>query len=296
MEAGGSTLTAVLTGADGFFQARVHQGLRITVAGAGPQGAPLVSDVSEVTSGTTLELADAAATTVTAAHAILNRRDVVALGDYARATAVDVTVDLVDRVVTDVRMTVGQRGMRSQTAAFSALDLGKTVTIRGAGRLVTTIQAVTSSTLVTVAAPAQRVVTDGPADVWRTDSRPGFQQLLVALEGLQVESADIRFSPGVYDFTRIPQTPGAPAAALGLEGLTNLRLFGAGPGVTVIRLMPDQDLHGPDTHVVLVRHCRKLTVRDLTVNGAYLTMDAVNEPFPVADAGQVREDTPRAGR
>src|SRR3954454_2214375 len=61
MEAGGRALTAVLTGADGFFQARVHQGLRITVAGAGPQGAPLVSDVSEVTSGTTLELADAAA-------------------------------------------------------------------------------------------------------------------------------------------------------------------------------------------------------------------------------------------
>jgi hypothetical protein len=277
MEAGGRTLTAVLTAADGFFQARVHKGLRITVAGAGPQGATLVSDVSEVTSGTTLELADTAATTVTATHAILNRRDVVALSDYARATAVDVTVDLVDRVVTDVRMTVGQRGMRSQTAAFSSLDLGKTVTIRGAGRLVTTIQAVTPSTLVTVAAPAQRVVTDGPADVWRTDSRPGFQQLLAALEGLEVESADIRFSPGVYDFTRIPQAPGAPAAALGLEGLTNLRLLGAGPGVTVIRLMPDQDLHGPDTHVVLARHCRKLTVRDLTVNGAYLTMDAVNE-------------------
>src|SRR3954452_1132045 len=66
MEAGGSTLTAVLTAADGFFQARVHQGLRITVAGAGPHGAPLVSDVSKVTNGTTLELADTAATTVTA--------------------------------------------------------------------------------------------------------------------------------------------------------------------------------------------------------------------------------------
>src|SRR3954452_2075858 len=48
MEAGGCTLTAVLTGADGFFQARVHEGLRITVAGAGPQGASLVSDVSKV--------------------------------------------------------------------------------------------------------------------------------------------------------------------------------------------------------------------------------------------------------
>src|SRR3954454_7039980 len=105
MVAGGRTLTAGPTAADGFFQARVHEGLRITVAGAGPQGATLVSDVSRVTSGTTLELSDPALTTVTETQAILNRPDRVALSDYARATAADVTVNLSDRVVTDVQMT-----------------------------------------------------------------------------------------------------------------------------------------------------------------------------------------------
>src|SRR6266568_3588278 len=94
---------------------------------------------------------------------------------------------------------------------------------------------------------------------------------------LEVQSADIRFGPGVYDFTRIPKAPNTLSAALGLNGLTNLRLWGAGPGVTVIRLMPDQDLHGPDTHVIEARNCEKLTMRDLTVHGAYLTMAAVNE-------------------
>src|SRR6266702_5049131 len=181
MQAGSTAMIAVLTPDEGFFQADLHQGQRITVAGAGPAGGTLVSDVVNVTSRTTLELADSAATTVTDSLAILNRRDRVGLSDYARATAVDVTVDLAGRVVTDARMTVGQRGLESPTAGFSSLDLGKPVTIRAAGRLVTTIQAVSSSTQVTLAAPAQRAVTDGPADVWKTDSRPGFQQLLAAL-------------------------------------------------------------------------------------------------------------------
>src|SRR3954449_10162530 len=46
MEAGGSTLTAVLTGADGFFQARVHHGHGLNVAGANPRAARPVPDVS----------------------------------------------------------------------------------------------------------------------------------------------------------------------------------------------------------------------------------------------------------
>ena len=277
MVAGSATLTAVLTAQEGFFQRRVHKGLRITVAGAGLGGATLVTDVKDVTGPTTLELADPATEAVIGAPATLNRRDLVALSDYARATAVNVTVDLADRVVTDAVMVVGQRGLRSATAGFSSLDLDKQVTILAAGRLVTTIQEVSSSTQVTLEAPAQRAVPGGPADVWRTDSRPGFQQLLAALGSLEVQSADIRFGPGVYDFTRIPKAPGTLPAALGLNGLTNLRLCGAGPGVTVIRLMPDQDLHGPDTHVIEARDCEKLTMRDLTVHGAYLTMAAVNE-------------------
>jgi hypothetical protein len=277
MVAGSAILTAVLTPQEGFFQRRVHKGLRITVAGAGPAGTTLATDVLDVTGPTTLELADPASDAVTGARATLNRRDIVTLSDYGRATAVDVTVDLSDRVVTDAGMVVGQRGLSSVSARFSSLDLGKSVTIRAAGCLLTTIDAVTSSAGVTLRAPARRAVSDGPSDVWKTDSRPGFQQLLAALGSLEVQSADIRFGPGVYDFTRTPNAANTLPAALGLNGLRNVRLAGAGPGVTVIRLMPDQDLHGPDTHVVEARNCEKLTVSDLTVNGAYLTMAATNE-------------------
>jgi len=278
MQAGSATLTAVLAPEDGFFQRRVHEGLRITVVGAGEGGATLVADVLRVTGQTTLELTETAATTVTDAAAVLNRRDRVALSDYARATATDVSVDLVDRVLTDARMIVGQRGLQSATAGFSSLDLGKIVTLLGAGRLITTIQAVSTDTNATLAEPAQRSVVDGTADVWKTDSRPGFQSLLENLQSLDVESADIQFSPGVYDFTRVlPPGPNAPPGAMSVRGLRNVTLRGGGPGVTVIRLMPDQDLHAPDTHVVEARDCHRLTIRDLSVNGAYLTMRAVNE-------------------
>jgi hypothetical protein len=203
---------------------------------------------------------------------------------------VDATVDLVDRVVTDVRMTVGQRGMESQTAGFSAEDLDKAVTVRGAGLLVTTIQAVTSPTVATLAAPAQRAVADGAVDVWRTDSRPGFEQLLAALAGLEVDSAEIRLGAGVYDFTRAPKVPNLLSAALRLDGLDKVTISGAGAGVTVIRLMPDQDLGGPDSHVIQARNCKKLTIRNLAVHGAYLTMAAVNEQMHGVVIGEGCED------
>ena len=141
----------------------------------------------------------------------------------------------------------------------------------------TTIQLFASDTKVTVAAPAQRAVAEGPADVWRTDSRPGFESLISALNSLEVESADIVFDSGVYDFTRIPTVNPKIAAAVGLFGLRNVTLRGSGQGVTVVRLMPNQDLSRPDTHVIQMRDCTNLTLRDLSVHGAYLTMGAVNE-------------------
>jgi hypothetical protein len=79
-------------------------------------------------------------------------------------------------------MTVGQRALVSAAAKFSSVDLGKVVTIQGAGLLVTTVQSFTSSTQVKVTSTAQRTVTSGPADIWKTDSRPGFELLLAALE------------------------------------------------------------------------------------------------------------------
>ena len=98
--------------------------------------------------------------------------------------------------------------------------------------------------------------------------------------------AEIVFGPGVYDFTRLPAVPGGMQAAIGLDGLTNVMLRGGGPGVTVLRLMPEQDLRAPgtqnvlDTDVVRARNCRGLTLRDLTVHGAYLTMRKAVERDP----------------
>ncbi len=90
-----------------------------------------------------------------------------------------------------------------------------------------------------------------------------------------MENADICFSAGVYDFTWVPAAAGSLQAALKLDGLRNAILRGAGLGLTVLRLMPDQDLKPADTHIIRARNCRGLTLRDLTVNGAYLTLASV---------------------
>lgn len=275
MVAGTNTLTAPLPPGQGFrADLNLHQ--RITVAGAGPGGATLVSDVVGVGhDGTTLTLADAATATVTHAVAILNRRDLVGLDNHARATVANVTVDLPGRTVFDAQMTVGSRGLQSPTAGFSSVDLDKEVSIANTGLLVTTIQSVQSTTEASLAVTAPWAVSGGTADIWMTDSRPAFEQLLASLDGLDVEGAEIRFGPGVYDFSRSPQA--GAAAAIALRGLRNLTIRGAGPGATVLRLMPGQDLQLPDTHVIHAFDCRDLTIGDLSVHGAYLTLAHVNE-------------------
>jgi len=133
MTAGLPTLTAQLPPGQGF-RADLNLGQRITVAGAGQGGSTLVSDVAEVVNPTTLTLADVAGATVADGAAILNRQDLVALDNHARATADNVTVDLGGRSVVDAHMTVGSRGLQSPTAKFSSLDLGKVVTIANAGQ------------------------------------------------------------------------------------------------------------------------------------------------------------------
>src|SRR5262249_14738173 len=156
------------------------------------------------------------------------------------------------------------------TAKFSLLDLDKTVTIQAAGLFVTTIQSVTSATQANLAAPAPRAVTaqDRGADVWRTDSRPGLEELLAGLPRQETEPGEICFGPGVYDFT-----VGAQRAAIGLRNLRNLTFRGAGTGATVIRLMPNQTVApSADADVIRIFGCRNLTFRELSVHGSYLTL------------------------
>jgi hypothetical protein len=263
------------------FVARVHEGWRITVAGAGPGGQTLLTNIAKVLDSKTVRLVDAASNAVAAADnvkVILNDPKVVALSNYARRPVVDGHVDLGDRSITDARMTIGGRGLRSETARFSSLDVGHSVAIPAAGLFITTIHSVESPTQATLAAPARRTVRtldEVQADVWKTDSRPGLEKLLASLATQDVESAEIRFGPGVYDFTR--PTPGGQRGALTLHGRRNLTLRGSGQGVTVIRLMPGQDVGAADTHVIETADSRNLTFRELSLHGAYLTLANANE-------------------
>jgi hypothetical protein len=259
------------------FRADLHVGRRITVAGAGSGGGTLLTNIASVLSDTLIELEHDFQTPVTGSTAILNREDRIALGNYARRSVENVTVDLGDRTITDAQMIVGGRGLISQIAKFSSLDLDKQVTIKEAGLHVTTIASYQSNTKVNLAVPAQRKVDKQQADVWKTDSRAGFELLLASLENLETETAEIVFGTGVYDFTRSPDPTHQMNAAIKLRNLKNLTIRGAGPGVTILRLMPQQDLERPDTHVIETRDCKRLTFRDFSLHGAYLTMGNTNE-------------------
>jgi hypothetical protein len=204
----------------------------------------------------------------------------VRLSDHARATVGPLTVVLAGRTVTDAAMTAGSKVLASDTAAFSSSDVTTPVVIRGAGHLNTTITAAVDDSTVQVADQATRTVTDGIADVWNPESKAldGFRAILAEISAAGVGPAEIVFGPGVFDFKRLPKQAGLLDAAIGLQGLTGVSLRGAGPGVTIIRLMPEQDLTHPatdtvlDTHVLMARNTRELSLRDLTVHGAYLTM------------------------
>lgn len=303
MTAGSKVLTAIFkTEQEERFRKSLHIGRRIVVFGAGPGGQPLLTDVADVRDQMTLVLADAASTTVTGVPATLNRPDFVGLDNYARRSVTGVTVDLGDRVIHDAAMTLGGRGLTSPTAKFSLLDVNKDnpkkVTIRAAGLFVTTISSVTSATEASLAEPAPHAVTeqDRGADVWkldretdkpRSDSRPGLEKLLASLASQDVESAEICFGPGVYDFT-----VGTQQAAIGLRNLRNLTFRGAGTGATVLRLMPNQTFDNPraDADVIRTFDCRNLTFRDLSVHGSYLTLGNATEQMHGIDLTEGSEE------
>lgn len=257
-----------------------HIGRRITVSGAGPNQQTLVTDIVdlvEVLGKAQPVLAKPASQDVSGVRVILNKPDHVALGNYARRTVKDLTIDLKDRTITDGEMVIGGRALFSKTAKFSSEDLDKEVTIKDAGLLVTTIQSFQSSTQVTLAAPARRRVDNTQADIWQCDSRPGLAALLASLATQDVPSAEIVFGPGIYDFQRLAGDSEAVRAIIELRGLKNLTIRGSGPGVTILRLMPNQDLVIDNTHVIETHDCKNITFRDFSIHGAYLTMGNANE-------------------
>ena len=258
-----------------------HKGWRIVVDGAGPSGGPLVTDIEQVGKWSggqqVLVLADSAATSIEDTTAFANDGSRAKLSDHARASVGPLSLAVNGRPVQDAVMIVGSKILRSAEARFSRLDIGASVTIEGAGHYRTTVEEVTGDATVVLADPAQRTVVNGPADVWRpeSDCAPPVRAMLqtAADSGGPVE---IEFGAGVYDFTALPLV-GAASCAMRLTGLSDLTLRGAGRGVTVLRLMPEQDLQGAspgvdDTHVILAKGCMSLKITGLTVHGAYLTM------------------------
>ena len=267
-------------------------GKRIMVTGAGPIGGDLVTSVAGFVDKTTLILDEPAEQAVTGRRMVLNAPDRIGLDDYARADAENLIITLPDgRTVTDAEIFKGQAALRSETAKFSVKDLGQAVTLSAAGVHVTTIDAVEDRTTVQLHVAPERPVTGGQADVWDggSDCRPAFRELLNGLREApdSVEAADIVFGPGVFDFTNDPDDH--VAGSLDLVEVRNVTLRGAGPGATVLRLRPDQDLRS-DSHVLHLRRCTNVTIRDLTVHGAYLTMGKVNEQMHGIFLGEGCED------
>ncbi|MFI5841743.1 hypothetical protein ACIA8K_18735 [Catenuloplanes sp. NPDC051500] len=261
-----------------------HAGRRITVAGAGPGGGVLVTDVVAVVDDGTLTLAQAASADVTGVEAHLNAPERAGLSGYARHTRTGLTLGLGDRTVTDGAVTVGGRAVESATARFSHADLGKTLTLAGAGVFRSVVTAAPSpGNRLELRDPAPRAVSGGQADVWRNDSLPDLQAALRS-------GAEIVLPPGVYDLKR-PATPVRSGGVLRFEGLRNVTLRGAGPGATILSLMPGQELGDRDTHVIETIGCEGLRFRDMSVHGAYLTQATVNEQMHGINLNRSTRDT-----
>jgi hypothetical protein len=258
------------------FQPR-HVGRRITVAGAGPDGKTLVTDIKHVKDGKTIILAAKASQAVSGTQVILNRRNQVALDDYARRSVNSVTVKLKDRKITDARMIVGGRALVSETAGFSSEDLGTKVIIPAAGLLVTRIKKFIHSHKIVLVNQAQYTVIEGQADIWsKNDSRPCLEKLFDHLIEQNIKAAVIQFDAGIYDFTRMPDDSSPLNAAIGLFEKSNLTFKGAGPTMTALRLRPDQDLSAV-THMIEMIDCGQIVFQNLTILGSYLTMRKAGE-------------------
>lgn len=262
------------------FDENVHQGWRITIAGAGPGGKTLVTDIAHVSGNNEIELVASASNSVSGTKVILSKGDRVSLDDYARRSVSNVPIVLHDRTAHGT-MSVGGRLLVSEDARFSSEDIETQVKVRDAGLLVTTIQSFTNTTQVTLVTPADRTVDQGQADVWmharEADSRIGWEKLLAHIDSNGITSAEIQFGPGIYDFTRTEDVSGPLNAAIGLFERRNLTIIGMGSRETILRLFPQQDLGTLTTHVIETIKCRNITFRDLSIHGAYLTLRKSNE-------------------
>lgn len=142
------------------FKQDVHVQRRVTVEQAGPGGSTLLTTITTVNNGTSVELADNATNNVSGVKVVVNQPDLAVLSNYARRKVSDLIVGLGDRTINDGAMELGGRGLQSSSASFSSLDLDKQVTIVAAGLHVTTIKSAISPNAVRLTAPVVHEVKD----------------------------------------------------------------------------------------------------------------------------------------
>jgi hypothetical protein len=129
--------------------------------------------------------------------------------------------------VADGAITMGSTALTSNTAGFLSSDVGKSITIAGAGvagvPLVTTIAAVVNTTRITLSAPASTTVSAGYVTWGGTDDG---NAITAAAEALQATGRGmLLFPPGVYRLFSIGQTYGRVAVFTNLRGV---RVIGYG--------------------------------------------------------------------
>lgn len=172
MTSGAATLTSATAG---FTSADV--GKAITVSNATSTSFRLATKITAVNSGTSVTLAHPA---------------------RASQTAQTIVVDGV-RTVADAVTTNDSTTLTSATAAFTSADVGKKITVTGAGRmaLVTTISSVTNTTTVVLAASATRTCSAVQA-VYGTDDTVVINKAFV-WAGTQTNTpARLYFPRGMY--------------------------------------------------------------------------------------------------
>ena len=182
---------------------------------------------------------------------------------------------------TDGAITTGTATLTSASGTFTSADVGKPLTVTGAGTagvpLVTTISAVTSATQVTLAANAATTVS-GASYTYGTDNRAAIQ---LALTDSKTAGRGCVYAPagsyGVSGTATCPTDNTIPCA-LAIAGGT--MLMGDGPYASEIYLLAgatDQcnilmnwygsAIGGNDQHI---------TIRDLSVNGNSINQTAAN--------------------
>ncbi len=152
------------------------------------------------------------------------------------------------KTVSDGAITMATPDFTSATAGFVPGDVGKVITVRGAGAsgatLVTTIQSFVSGTAVTLAANAGATVSNAITN-WGTDDTTAIQN---AINALPLSGGIVFLPQGDYMISsRITLGNATPTA---ISTRNSIQLVGVGVGVDTDNLLPQQAAPSGGTRLV----------------------------------------------